>query len=173
MIFFCFLVSLAGPLGSALAASGTGGAAGGGAGAAGVSPRVGRAGAGDPSLPSPLRPKGRNGSSAATRSPASLLRERAPLLSNLASSKLYPAHAAVNALRQNVPKGPRGRRLRLLQLPAAITQDAARDHQPVDLAGALEEVVDLGVAHPLFEEQPPRVAGGTGELHALLGRARD
>ena len=38
----------------------------------------------------------------------------------------------------------------LVQVPAPIAEDPASYDQQVDLLGSLENIVDLGIAHPFF-----------------------
>src|SRR5207237_8352396 len=63
---------------------------------------------------------------------------------------------------------PRDRARPLRQLLRRIAEDAPRDDQLVDLLRALEDVVDLGVAHPLLEEKLARVAERAQDLHRFL-----
>src|SRR5216683_5336489 len=60
-----------------------------------------------------------------------------------------------------------------IQLFAAIAQDAPSDNHQIDLLGTLEDVIDLGVAHPLLNQFPARVADRPQQLDCLLGDERD
>src|SRR5947208_6406579 len=48
-------------------------------------------------------------------------------------------------------------------------RDRARDHQLLDLGGALEDVVDLGVAVPALHRELARVAVAAENLDRTLG----
>src|SRR5258708_29860502 len=51
---------------------------------------------------------------------------------------------------------------------ALVVGDRSRDDEPLDLAGAFEERVDLGVAVPLLDREVPDVAVATADLDRLL-----
>src|SRR5579871_1525316 len=55
-----------------------------------------------------------------------------------------------------------------------LAGDRARDDQPLDLAGAFEDGVDLAVPVPALDRMLPAVSGAAEDLHRLLGhRDRD
>ncbi len=100
-----------------------------------------------------------------------------------ARRRLARAQAAVGEDR-SVARGATGRRraaaaaaahgraggragLRLLDVHP---RDRARDHELLDLGGALEDVVDLGVAVPALDGELARVAVAAEDLDRALGR---
>src|SRR6266700_7466227 len=50
-----------------------------------------------------------------------------------------------------------------------VRRQGARDDQPLDLAGACEQGVDLGVAVPLLDGEVADVAVAAADLDRLLG----
>src|SRR5260370_31375101 len=51
---------------------------------------------------------------------------------------------------------------------ALVVGDRSRDDEPLDLAGAFEERVDLGVAVPLLDREVPDIAVAAADLDRLL-----
>src|SRR5260370_33277643 len=50
-----------------------------------------------------------------------------------------------------------------------VARERLRDHEPLDLARALEQRVDLGVAVPLLDRAVPNVSVAATDLDRLLG----
>ena len=57
----------------------------------------------------------------------------------------------------------------LAQLFTRIPENPPGDNHKIDLLGALKDVIDLGVAHPFFQEIFARIAERTEQFDRFLG----
>src|SRR5712691_11796132 len=78
-----------------------------------------------------------------------------------------PSAAWVSRARRCRRRASRGSRTSVAV--ALVVGDRSRDDEPLDLARALEEGVDLGVAVPLLDREVPYVAVAAADLDRLLG----
>src|SRR6266851_5450068 len=68
---------------------------------------------------------------------------------------------------------PEARPIISVQLLAAVVEDAAGHDEQIYLLSALEDIVDLRVAHPLLDQCLARVTKRTEQLDRLLRDLRD
>ena len=80
------------------------------------------------------------------------------MLSDLPQSRLAPLlilggmASEDQALLPTTRSLPRAGYVGLIKFLAAVTEDAASDDQQIDLLRTLEDVVDLGIAHPFLDQ---------------------
>src|SRR2546428_13825906 len=80
-----------------------------------------------------------------------------------------PSAAWVSRARRCKRRASRGSRTSDSEATALVVGKGSRNDKPLDLAGAFEQRVDLGVAVPLLDREVPDIAVTAADLDRLLG----